>query len=59
MTVRAIPWDDDLLAMERSTFATFIDESQANLLLELWLIQERGDDAAFIARFCREDDEDD
>jgi hypothetical protein len=44
--------DDDLLAMERSTFQAHIGPEQAGVLLQLWQVGERADNNAFIKEFC-------
>jgi hypothetical protein len=42
---------EDLLYMERSTFRTFIDDSQAAHLLLLWAHGEKADNDAFMRKF--------
>ena len=51
----ALDPEDDLLYMERSTFSTFIDPSQAAVLREIWKRQERGDVRPFAEKFGKED----
>jgi hypothetical protein len=53
----ALDPEDDLLAYERSTFRTFIDESQANLLIQMWDRQERWDNENFLREFCYGEDD--
>jgi hypothetical protein len=40
--------DDDLRAMEKSTYATFIGREQRPVLLSLWQAGERADNMAFL-----------
>jgi len=42
---------EDLLYMERSTFRTFIDDSQAAHLLLLWANREKADNDNFMRKF--------
>lgn len=45
-------WElDDLKYMEDSAFHTFVDESQKDVLLLLWYLRERPDNAAFERSF--------
>ena len=44
---------EDRKYMEHSTFATFIDDSQAAILRQLWWNRERGDNLAFYHNHVR------
>jgi len=44
--------DDDITAMEKSCFATFISPGQKPVLLDLWAAQEIPDNLAFLQEFA-------
>lgn len=44
--------DDDVVAMEKSCFYTFVSPEQKNILLELWANGEAADNLAFLQEFA-------